>query len=40
MRDALVPEVFIDPGDPQYEFADGRLIRQRIAAGQRVLKAG
>jgi hypothetical protein len=40
MRDALVPEVFIDPGDPQDEFADGRLIRQRIAAGQRVLKAG
>jgi hypothetical protein len=40
MRDALVPEVFIDPADPQDEFADGSLIRQRIAAGQRVLKAG
>jgi hypothetical protein len=40
MRDALVPEVFIDPGDPEDEFASGKLIRQRIAAGQRVLKAG
>ncbi len=40
MRDVLVPEVFIDPGDPQDEFADGGLIRQRIAAGQRVLKVG
>lgn len=40
MRDALVPEVFIDPSDPEDEFADGSLIRKRIAAGQRVLKAG
>jgi len=40
MRDVLVPEVFTDPGDPHDEFADGGLIRQRIAAGQRVLKAG
>jgi hypothetical protein len=40
MRDALVPEVFTDPSDPADEFADGGLIRKRIAAGQRVLKAG
>jgi hypothetical protein len=40
MRDALVPEVFIDPTDPEDEFADGGLIRKRIAAGKRVLKAG
>lgn len=40
MRDALVPEVFIRPSDPEDEFADGGLIRKRIAAGQRVLKTG
>lgn len=38
MREALVPEVFEDPNDPDDEFADGMLIRARLAAGLPVLK--
>jgi hypothetical protein len=38
MRDMLVPEVFEDPDDPEDEFADGALIRARLAEGLPVLK--
>lgn len=38
MREMLVPEVFEDPEDPEDEFADGALIRERLAAGLPVLK--
>jgi len=39
MREMLVAEVFDDPDDPGDEFADGSLIRQRLAAGLPVLRA-
>jgi len=39
MREHLVPEVFADPGDPEDEFADGALVRDRLAAGLPILKA-
>lgn len=38
MREMLVPEVFADPADPEDEFADGSLVRERLAAGLPVLK--
>ncbi len=37
MRECLVPEVFSEPGDPNDEFADGDLIRERLEAGLPIL---
>lgn len=38
MRANLVPEVFADPDDPDDEFADASLVRERLEAGLPVLK--
>lgn len=38
MREKLVPEVFEEPDDPQDEWPDGDLVRERLSAGLPVLK--
>lgn len=40
MRSLLVPDVFEDPDDPTNEWPEGDLIRDRLLAGQPVLKPG
>jgi hypothetical protein len=37
-RDFLVPEVFGAPDDPNDDFPDGDIIRERLARGLPVLK--
>lgn len=39
MRERLVPEVFQDPADPEDEWPDGDLVRERLASGLAVIKA-
>lgn len=38
MREMLVPDVFEDPSDPEDEFVDGTLLRERLKAGLPILK--
>ena len=40
MRDLLVAEVFEDPDDPDDQWPDGDLMRERLATGLPVLKSG
>jgi hypothetical protein len=40
MRSLLVPDVFEDPDDSTNEWPEGDLIRDRLLAGQPVLKPG
>jgi hypothetical protein len=40
MRALLVPEVFEDADDPENEWPEGDLIRERLLAGLPVLRAG
>ncbi len=40
MRTLLVPDVFEDPDDPEDEWPEGDLIRERLLAGLPVLRSG
>jgi hypothetical protein len=40
MRTLLVPDVFEDPEDPENEWPEGDLIRERLLAGLPVMRSG